>query len=70
MLLRALLGGYICQEAIEHTNSFYYDYIEKQKEKRRRKKEQIETGKKVGFSAVVVVGLVGAYFATGKKLLN
>lgn len=70
MLLRTLLGGYICHEAIEQTNFYYKNYLAKLKEKQKSKQGLADATKKIGFGAMVVVGLVGAYFATDRKILK
>lgn len=70
MLLRTLLGGHVCQEAMEQTNYYYKNYLTNVKEKQKMKKEKVETTKKIGLGAIVVVGLVGAFFAADKKILK
>lgn len=70
MLLRTLLGGHVCQEAMAQTNYYYKNYLTNVKEKQKMKKEKVETTKKIGLGAIVVVGLVGAFFAADKKILK
>jgi len=71
MLLRTLLGGHICHEAIHLTDICYKSYKSDQKRRQRKQKEEEAQLTKLGVgAAVTVMGIAGAYFAVKKKLLN
>jgi len=71
MLLRTLLGGHICHEAISLTNSAYKNYKSDLKRRQRKQKEEDDLVTKVSLgAAVTALSLAGAYIAVKKKLLN
>lgn len=69
-LLQALLGGYICYDAILLTHNYCYKgYFERIKAKKKLIEKE-EKMKNLGVGALCAVGLVGAYVMAKEKLFS